>query len=447
MVKVKMAEVTHNQKDFNQKAIQVQDGLTAVSKSMIAVPKTPGFSGEAKRSMASYTDRIHKSTNQDLINNISELKSQYQKTIQMFKGEVDSSEDAILDSNYIQEISGRVKQQRSPLEEALNTCNKGVSQAAGIVAVTHLNHEAVQNLEQTCRSAKQTVSKLEQFNQNKPSVAMENLSKQTVNVNSVLTEIERQVYQETKKLLNKIVDGLKSVVNNDWYQRFKMLISSDPKRALKEILESKKLVAMIQKSPKIMGFIASALVIGTIKMGSLPPKVMQAMKKLAHVRSIVNFANKYIPNVLSNNFWHIGRSFIKDWKIVNKLPISKLGKGKLFGLDTIINIGVDWADDKQHNLGHAVSDGVIDSITSVGPVSGAMAGAVGGPWGASAGFVVGSINQIYKFFHPKASANAKTFAHQVEDKINPKIGKAVRDIKWENIYPVPYYPNYYPNLN
>ena len=182
-------------------------------------------------------------------------------------------------------------------------------------------------------------------------------------------------------------------------------------------------------------------------MGSLPPRVMQAMKKLAHVRSIVNFANKYIPNVLSNNFWHIGRSFIKDWKIVNKLPISKLGKGKLFGLDTIINIGVDWADDKQHNLGHAVSDGVIDSITSVGPVSGSMAGAVGGPWGASAGFVVGSINQIYKFFHPKASANAKTFAHQVEDKINPKIGKAVRDIKWENIYPVPYYPNYYPNLN
>ena len=190
-----------------------------------------------------------------------------------------------------------------------------------------------------------------------------------------------------------------------------------------------------------MGFIASALVIGTIKMGSLPPKVMQAMKKLAHVRSIVNFANKYIPNVLSNNFWHIGRSFIKDWKVVNKLPISKLGKGKLFGLDTVVNIFVDWADDKQHNLGHAVSDGVIDSITSVGPVSGAMAGAVAGPWGAGAGFLAGSINQIYKFFHPKVSANAKTFAHQVEDKINPKIGKAVRDIKWENIYPVPYYPN------
>lgn len=205
---------------------------------------------------------------------------------------------------------------------------------------------------------------------------------------------------------------------------------------------------MIQKSPKIMGFIASALVIGTIKMGSLPPKVMQAMKKLAHVRSIVNFANKYIPNVLSNNFWHIGRSFIKDWKVVKNSPIGKLGKGKLFGLDTIINIGVDWADDKQHNLGHAVSDRVIDSITSVGPVSGAMAGAVAGPGGAIFGGILGAGIQIGKFFFPKFPGKIKTFAHQVEDKINPKIGKAVvRNIKWENIYPVPYYPNYYPNLN
>ena len=197
-----------------------------------------------------------------------------------------------------------------------------------------------------------------------------------------------------------------------------------------------------------MGFIASALVIGTIKMDSLPPKVMQAMKKLAHVRSIVNFANKYIPNVLSNNFWHIGRSFIKDWKVVKNSPIGKLGKGKLFGLDTIINIGVDWADDKQHNLGHAVSDGVIDSITSVGPVSGAMAGAtVLGPVGVGIGVAAGVIIQGTKFIYPKFPGKIKTFAHQVEDKINPKIGKAVRDIKWENIYPVPYYPNYYPNLN
>ena len=197
-----------------------------------------------------------------------------------------------------------------------------------------------------------------------------------------------------------------------------------------------------------MGFIASALVIGTIKMGSLPPKVMQAMKKLAHVRSIVNFANKYIPNVLSNNFWHIGRSFIKDWKVVKNSPIGKLGKGKLFGLDTVVNIFVDWADDKQHNLGHAVSDGVIDSIFSIGPVLGAIAGAtVLGPWGAGAGFLAGSWIQHKKFKNPKYPNKTKTFAHQVEDKINPKIEKAVRNIKWENIYPVPYYPNYYPNLN
>ena len=121
-----------------------------------------------------------------------------------------------------------------------------------------------------------------------------------------------------------------------------------------------------------------------------------------------------------------------------------MGKGKLFGLDTVVNIFVDWVDDKQHNLGHAVSDGVIDSIFSIGAIAGAT---VFGPWGAVGGFVIGSINQFWKFVDPKFPGKIKTFAHQVEDKINPKIGKAVRDIKWENIYPVPYYPNYYPNLN
>ena len=150
---------------------------------------------------------------------------------------------------------------------------------------------------------------------------------------------------------------------------------------------------------------------------------------------------------MEGKFFHVGKSILKDLDSVKNSPIGKLGKGKLFALDTVVNVGVDFVDDKQHNLGHAVSDGVIDSIFDIGPVTGAMAGATIGPVGAGIGSILGSGIQIYKFLNPKAPDNAKTFAHQVEDKINSKIGKAVRDIKWENIYPVPYYPNYYPNLN
>ena len=442
MVKVKMAEVTHNQKDFNQKARQVQDGLTAVSKSMIAVPNTPGFSGEAKRSMASYTDRIHKSTNQDLINNISELKSQYQKTIQMFKGEVDSSEDAILDSNYIQEISGRVKQQRSPLEEALNTCNKGVSQAAGIVAVTHLDHEAVQNLEQTCRSAKQTISKLEQFNQKKPSVAMENLSKQVVEDGPVLAQIRKE--QVDTYLWNQ----MKDILTSDWAKRIKMIMKSGPDAAfiykkltpvIKAILNAIK--AFHYKHPKLVLLEATELLVLTLKYGPTYDYILPNLRDLKTSLKFTKYLPDVFPDILEGKFFYVGKSILKDLDAVKNSPIGKLGKGKLFALDTVVNVGVDWADDKQHNLGHAVSDGVIDSIFDIGPVTGAMAGATIGPVGAGIGAILGSGIQIYKFLNPKAPDNAKTFAHQVEDKINSKIGKAVRDIKWENIYPVPYYPN------
>ncbi|MQS53548.1 hypothetical protein [Companilactobacillus mishanensis] len=77
-------------------------------------------------------------------------------------------------------------------------------------------------------------------------------------------------------------------------------------------------------------------------------------------------------------------------------------------LDVGFNAGAEYIDQKgKKNVGMAIQNGAIDTVTSIGPVSGAMYGAEFGPFGAAIGGVAGTAMAITKFIDPKIGSHLK----------------------------------------
>lgn len=108
------------------------------------------------------------------------------------------------------------------------------------------------------------------------------------------------------------------------------------------------------------------------------------------------------PSTIIKGVLKKGKDYLPDAKWV-----SKLGKGakwvtkKAGWIGAVANIGVDTAfayNDQSNsftrgNVGHSVIHASLNTLKSAGPLEGALTGAaIGGPYGAAAGFLLGTAN-------------------------------------------------------
>lgn len=433
MVRVRIKEVIDNKQILDRKVQTLQTSLTNVSAKMTAVPQTPGFSGQAKRAMANYANKTHQTLNHNLVNDLTELQQQYQRLIQVFASEVDSSPDAVLDSNYVKEVATKFKTNQAPLEDALEECNRAISSVADIVSLQRLSNDPVDDVKKMVRSASKTVEKLQQFNSSRPTATMQGLNQQTVKLGSEIKSIGSIKSKKEKTIVQKLLDSLKGVLSSDDYKRIKMLAKTDPEKAMKAILKSDLIMKAISEHPKLVKELVQSVTAYTIATGARNleylNKFWQDVKKGT---GYFNKFNKYLPDVLNGSFGHVGKTMLGSFKVIKKSGLTEYGTPKAFGWNVVLNTGADYADQKHHDLGRAVSDGVIDSIFDIGPVSGALTVAAisTSPLAIGLAAVFGTGILITKFVNPHVTDQFKSGAHSFEK----YIGKEFSQVKFNNVF-------------
>ncbi|MQS53550.1 hypothetical protein [Companilactobacillus mishanensis] len=125
--------------------------------------------------------------------------------------------------------------------------------------------------------------------------------------------------------------------------------------------------------------------------------------------NLKNSFDKWILNVVNGKFGKIGKTVITDIRKVKETPLGKVGTKGAAALDVGFNAGSELIDQSgKKSFGMALQNGIIDTVTDINPVTGALYGeAMFGPIGAAAGAGVGSLMAIAKHFNPNMGNDIK----------------------------------------
>ncbi|UQS84304.1 T7SS effector LXG polymorphic toxin [Bombilactobacillus thymidiniphilus] len=476
MVKVKISEVLERQQKIKQQTSDFQDDLKSVSNKMMQTAQTEGFEGNAQQAMQSYTEDVHGQKNQQLQENLSRLNQAFSDLVSDFKSDVDNSDSAELDSEHLSDLSKMIKSVEKINQKTLADLNKEVQMASGAgAAVATFNSVAAKDLNALGKKVTKTNEQLKTFNGKKLSTTLQDIKTVDKNIKDILdaaggaekdnkglayfklsqSKIAQKEIEDSPefKFVNSLLKDVQGFVGKDAYKRIEQLSKSNPKKALQELLESKDLMQAIRGNKfasKTMNLLsASFMLAGYTLPKELSKYASQASKYANKLAKYMGKLDKLASPIRSVVDYGVGK--VKDWKGF-KSPkwgeLGKFGKGVVktgskaskfldkngvgLAIDGFTNIAFDYASQKgkKHDLGRAVSDGAVDTITGIGPVSGAVTGAeiggIFGPGGAAIGAIggaaVGGFMSLKKFSDPKFGDHLKKNAHNVEKNISNTLG-------------------------
>ncbi|BDR59483.1 DUF3114 domain-containing protein [Xylocopilactobacillus apicola] len=211
MVKIKMSEVLENYESLKRDADLLQNALKDVNESMLGVPKTENFHGRAQTLMLDYTQKIHETSTKKLNQNLEDLTKQMHQMINIFKSSVDNSDDAVIISGNLEEISKKVKNaQTSNISGetlANNAAAKAASAGANVYKLSSSCDELLHNLN---RHIDKTKTNLMTFHSRKDlDKSFDNIGRSVVRVKTVIRSIDTvTLHGDEKFILGALLEEL-----------------------------------------------------------------------------------------------------------------------------------------------------------------------------------------------------------------------------------------------
>lgn len=268
-------------------------------------------------------------------------------------------------------------------------------------------------------------------------------------VNRALEKVETGV---TATQVSVMLEFAKDGMDSDEYKRIVQLLALDPADALKKLYESEDFISAISKSDKVTDIFLN-IMIGLEKAGRLP---ITAMDKLFDNKVFYDLVTKMSPGAqdklldvmvaiqkYGGNVGPTIEKFLsnaqnlldgKVFKIITDLGESKLGKvltnpwtgvAISAGFSAFHNYH-DKGDGAYGDVGKAAVGGIIDAVTGIGPIDGALLGAqIGGPWGAAIGGFGGLIMWGTQLAWPGWPDKVKDWAYEKYDGVK-EWGKGVK---------------------
>ncbi|QLE60994.1 hypothetical protein LROSRS0_0947 [Furfurilactobacillus rossiae] len=182
MVRVNMRNVTSAAQQLKSQGTSVTGQLASVGTAMTRVPRSDNFEGAAQRSMSGYVQHVHVDATRTLTSNVEDLIREFDHLITAFKSGVDSSDSAIIDTDYLQSQKAKLSALRAELERGISKGNAGCSEAGGLASVTRLRQTAPTEIEDAERKLSQTSQKLTSFNGMSPSSRMKDITVESARV-------------------------------------------------------------------------------------------------------------------------------------------------------------------------------------------------------------------------------------------------------------------------
>ncbi|QFR65612.1 T7SS effector LXG polymorphic toxin [Furfurilactobacillus rossiae] len=182
MVRVNMRNVTSAAQQLKSQGSSVTRQLASVGTAMTRVPRSDNFEGAAQRSMSGYVQHVHVDATRTLTRNVEDMIREFDHLITAFKSGVDSSDSAIIDTDYLQSQKAKLSALRAELERGISKGNAGCSEASGLASVTRLRQTAPTEIEDAERKLSQTSQKLTSFNGMSPSSRMKDITVESARV-------------------------------------------------------------------------------------------------------------------------------------------------------------------------------------------------------------------------------------------------------------------------
>jgi hypothetical protein len=220
---------------------------------------------------------------------------------------------------------------------------------------------------------------------------------------------------------NSISDEAKKVLDSNEYSRLMVILKMDPKKAFEALAESEDFLKLLEKSPKFRNTFASFLA-NTAMFIENNPTSKAAIEAFTKAGGFLKKVDSWISPALKKDLLSYASKL--------KGPLSKLGEAlpgpwAMMGIDIGLKSARNFFSDQSETkgkIGQSITDASVDAIFSVGPIDGLLLGATtGNPYFALGGCLIGSANQIVKFFCPKLHKTAKKV---VKDAVGV-VGKAV----------------------
>jgi gas vesicle protein len=373
--------------------------------------------------------------------------SEYYSKAKSLKNSVKEVAEAV-QTNFLKKVADNINE----LDEQDQTYLEGSSPYTSAKTLyTTLTDTHVKNLEN-----------MSSFNGQNPLYAIEHNDKEFAsqfkavaegtNNNEVTARINKLNQTVDNKIMTaELTDFLTSISDQigdkDWIQRMLLLAKENPTKAWQDLLNDEKFVSAIQRSESVQEFFLTAMVkmesLGN-KFNSFSTKVMNSLissDKFVDFlsKAPVKFQNKVLDimakfsddAISAMNFsgkfvgWVKTICELKPVKFMTKLANTGLGKVITSPWTGVLVDSGFSAFNAYHNkesetykdLGKSVGGGIIDSITSVGPIEGALMGASFGPWGAFGGFIIGGTMYGSQLIFPDWPDTVKNWAYDGIDKV------------------------------
>jgi hypothetical protein len=232
---------------------------------------------------------------------------------------------------------------------------------------------------------------------------------------------------------NSVSDEAKKVLDSNEYSRLMVILKMDPKKAFEALAESEDFLKLLEKSPKFRNTFVSFLA-NTAMFIETNPTSKAAIEAFTKAGGFLKKVDSWISPALKKDLLSYASKL--------KGSLSKLGKAlpgpwAMMGIDIGLKSARNFFSDQSETkgkIGQSISDASVDAIFSVGPIDGLLLGATtGNPYFALGGCLIGSANQIVKFFCPKLHKTAKKVVKDavgvvgkaVDEGIN-KVGKGIK---------------------
>lgn len=259
-------------------------------------------------------------------------------------------------------------------------------------------------------------------------------NKNEADVNKAIQKMKTAI--ETEKVSiegSTMLQQVKGALSSDEYKSLAILMKMNPQKALADLMKNKRFFEQISKNATVSNFFLNFM-LGLEKSNKIPKKLMENLfdnnkfydvlvktnpkmqgkildvmirfqekgysigkhaakyidyfKKLGSTKFFVKFSQGAVQLDKLKNTW-FGKCVAKSW----------VGTTIVVGASAI-NSYADENDGSYNDVGKALIGGGIDYLASIGPITGALAGARLGPWGALGGFVLGGISQGTQFLFP-----------------------------------------------
>ncbi|MFD2386178.1 hypothetical protein [Enterococcus rivorum] len=333
--------------------------------------------------------------------------SEYYSKSNEFKGKVQEVVDNV-QQNFLKKVSDNINNLDSEDQSFLEGCS-AYTQGKKIVSTLqdkHLQNLGYMSNENGQNPLHKVVDDDKKFASKFNAIAQGKASNE---VTAALGAINRSITtQKNNSEFISFLNGISDQLSSDEVKSLMRLAKLNPEKAWQTLLNSEQFIEVIGKNAKVQDLFLSAM-ISLEKAGNLPAKFMDILIDSPKFVDFLSKAPMKIQNgvldvmtFIADKGWTITKTTekftgwvktvaeLKPLKILTKFAGTKLGAVVTSPWAAIgVTAGISAFDAynaegkaTHKDLGKSVTCGVIDGITSIGPVEGALIGAsVGGPWG------------------------------------------------------------------